>query len=126
MTKQKAITLAKLKVLTMKVSTLIESLDALEWPACAIGDKVIDADFIALRNHLDLARGRAGTREQSQVIEKWLDNKDIRYDYTLACEYLKSIGLYEVRGYKYGHAWLVELIDEKDLDSIRQIVQGAA
>lgn len=67
---------------------------------------------------------KAGAREQSQVIEKWLKKENIRYDYTLACEYLKSIGLYEVKGYKYGHAWLVELIDEKDLASINQILSA--
>ena len=89
-----------------------------------INDEIKEVVRLWRRWHLNDMK--AGTREQSQVIEKWLDNKDIRYDYTLACEYLKSIGLYEVRGYKYGHAWLVELIDEKDLDSIRQIVQGAA
>lgn len=42
-------------------------------------------------------------------------------DYKARCEYLKSIGLYEVGGYKYGDGWLSEKIEEHDLALIKSI-----
>lgn len=47
-------------------------------------------------------------------------------DYKDRCEYLKSIGLYEVGGYKYGHGWLTEKIESHDLELIKRIVAGIA
>lgn len=49
---------------------------------------------------------RAGTILQEKAIREWVVNN--RYDYTSACEYLKSINLYEDGDYKYGTAWLKE------------------
>ena len=65
----------------------------------------------------------AGTPEQDELIEAWRQQNDIRgYDYGQACEYLKSIGKYEVehdgKPYKYGSAWLYRAIPQKDLDDI--------
>lgn len=66
----------------------------------------------------------AGTIEQEKALEDW-ESKGNRYDYTSACEYLKSVGLYEVeyngKPYKYGHAWLYWDIPEYDLKVIQAL-----
>lgn len=66
----------------------------------------------------------AGTIEQEQALEDW-ESKGNRYDYTSACEYLKSVGLYEVeyngKPYTYGHAWLYWDIPEDDLKIIQAL-----
>lgn len=67
----------------------------------------------------------AGTIEQEAAIKKHFAETGERYDYTKACDYLKSIGMYEVEYtgksvgkifdhemYKYGHAWLVRDLPE--------------
>lgn len=69
----------------------------------------------------------AGTVEQDAAIEAWKANGN-KYDYTAACNYLKSIGLYEVphpvtgEPYKYGHSLLWREIPENDLKEIRAIM----
>ena len=69
----------------------------------------------------------AGTSEQEKAVADWEANGN-KYDYTEACNYLKSIGLYEVehngKPYKYGHAWLYEPIPESDLVRIEEIIKG--
>ena len=66
----------------------------------------------------------AGTIEQEKAIEDW-ESKGNHYDYTSACDYLKSVGLYEVehngKPYKYGHAWLYWDIPEYDLKVIQAL-----
>lgn len=66
----------------------------------------------------------AGTIEQEKAIDDW-ESKGNHYDYTSACDYLKSIGLYEVeyngKPYKYGHAWLYWDIPEYDLKVIQAL-----
>jgi hypothetical protein len=81
---------------------------------------------------------QAGTPEQTKAIEQWVSQGN-KYDYTRACEYLKSIGLYEVRHpsgtyeldttklipiqqpvmYKYGHEWLKLEIPQDVIDIIK-------
>lgn len=67
----------------------------------------------------------AGTPEQDKAVEEWKAAGN-EYDYSKVCEYLKSIGIYEVdlngEPYKYGHAWLYEPIPEKDLNLINAIM----
>lgn len=48
----------------------------------------------------------AGNPEQQEAIRKWKEEGN-EYDYTKACEYLKSINLYKAgdNGWKYGHGW---------------------
>jgi len=62
---------------------------------------------------------KAGTKLQTEAIEHWREQN--KYDYTQACEYLKSIGLYEDRGYKYGHGWLYMPIPENILEELKTI-----
>lgn len=71
-------------------------------------------------NHL-----KAGTPEQEQAIKEWKTQGN-KYDYSKACEYLKSINLYEVplngQIYKYGTGWLKEEIPDKDLTRIKELM----
>lgn len=68
----------------------------------------------------------AGTPEQEAAIEAW-EAQGNRYDYTKACEHLKSVGLYEVelngKPYRYGSAWLHQDIPEADLARIKEIIE---
>lgn len=64
----------------------------------------------------------AGTPVQEYALEHGTLPPDA--DYKDRCEYLKSIGLYEVGGYKYGHGWLTESIEPHDLELIKRIVNG--
>lgn len=43
-------------------------------------------------------------------------------DYDTACEYLKSVNLYEDDGYKYGTKWLYRAIPEDDLKIIKNLL----
>ena len=69
-----------------------------------------------------------GTPEQEAAIKKW--KTDDRFGYREACEYLESIGLYEVEYhglefngmYKYGHGWLYQPIEQKDLDKLLEVM----
>lgn len=66
----------------------------------------------------------AGTPEQERAVEEY--KKTHEYDYTEVCEYLKTIGLYEVdlngKPYRYGHAWLAEEIPESVLKEMRKLL----
>ena len=61
----------------------------------------------------------AGTEAQEKALEEagytsWANN------YYECCDYLKSIGLYEDNGYKFGTGWLKREIPQEDL----QIIEG--
>lgn len=71
----------------------------------------------------------AGTREQSAAIEEEAQRQGVRWlEYTKACEYLKSINLYEVehdgKPYKYGHGWIYYEIPAEDLQKIKNLING--
>lgn len=65
-----------------------------------------------------------GTIAQDEAIEKWKKQGN-KYDYNDACEFLKSVGLYEVeyegKPYKYGHGWLYREIPQNDLEDIKAL-----
>jgi hypothetical protein len=78
----------------------------------------------------------AGTPEQEKAIDEWKAAGN-KYDYSSACEYLKSIGLYEVEfsgltvgrrmeneKYKYGHAWIIQEIPGDDLLRIEHLLSA--
>lgn len=59
-----------------------------------------------------------GTEAQEEALEKagytgWANN------YYECCDYLKSIGLYEDNGYKFGTGWLKREIPQEDLEIIK-------
>lgn len=68
----------------------------------------------------------AGTPAQEQAlinagITAWAD------EYDKACDYLKSVGLYEVeidgKPYEFGHGWLYWAIPENDLNEIKELLK---
>lgn len=83
----------------------------------------------------------AGTPEQEKALEEWKAQGNI-YDYEKACDYLKSIGLYEVpistidkdvnpqfidcekETYKYSSGWLKERIPEEDVQRIECLIKN--
>ena len=65
---------------------------------------------------------KAGSKKQTEAVQKWLDEGN-KYDYSHAVEYLKSIDLYEDRGYKYGHSWLFEPIPESVVKKVVFLVR---
>ncbi len=76
--------------------------------------------------HLNMLN--AGTPEQTAAINKWMAYGH-RYSYDEACQYLKSIGLYEVphptrkgETYQYGHEWLYRPIDKADLKAMKELL----
>lgn len=75
----------------------------------------------------------AGTPEQEKAVEEWKAAGN-RYDYTAACEMLKSRGLYTVNytglavgrryenePYTYGHGWIVQELPESVLNTIQSL-----
>lgn len=68
----------------------------------------------------------AGTKEQEDAVTKWLVSGNI-FEYSKACDYLKSIGLYEVeyegKPYKYGTGWIYFEIKQEDLELMKKIIK---
>lgn len=62
---------------------------------------------------------KAGTRAQSEFLDNWLKQSGERYDYTKVCVALDTAGLLVDRGYKYGSAWLVEVVPAEVLLEVR-------
>ena len=66
----------------------------------------------------------AGTVEQEKAIDDWKAQGN-QYDYKKVCDYLKSIGLYEVehhgKPYQYGHDWLYWEIPKEDFKIIERL-----
>ena len=73
----------------------------------------------------------AGTRQQEDALKQAVAEGKLKSyganNYTESCEYLKSIGLYEVevngQPYKYGSGWLHENIPEEDLERIEYFIE---
>ena len=71
----------------------------------------------------------AGTIEQEQALNNW-EEKPKYWSYEQDCEYLKSIGLYEVQyngePYRYGTKWIKYDIDKNDLQMIYNLLGVSA
>lgn len=89
-----------------------------------------------LWKHYHLNGMHAGTPEQEQAIKEW-EKAGNRFDYTAACEMLKSRGLYEVNytglsvgrrynnePYKYGHAWLIQELPIDVLEKVKSLLSA--
>ena len=115
----------------------------------AIGGQCLDSLYPHLKNNklfselygywkkYHLNGMHAGTPEQETAINEWIASGH-KYDYTAACEYLKSIGKYEVMFsglstgrryenelYKYGHAWIIQELPGNVLNRIEYIIDTA-
>lgn len=74
----------------------------------------------------------AGTVEQENALDKAVAEGKLenRYasNYDKCCEYLKSIGMYEVeyegKPYRYGTGWIPYDIPETDLNKIKELING--
>lgn len=68
----------------------------------------------------------SGTRKQRELVKALysliLPNE--RYDYTVACDFLAENDLLVDNGYKYGTAWLVELLPEDIIQVIEDIINA--
>ncbi len=62
---------------------------------------------------------KAGTPSQERVVNAWLAKKGNKYDYDKVVAHLKSIGMYEDNGYRYGTRWLKEEIPTDIKNEIR-------
>ena len=68
----------------------------------------------------------AGTPEQEAALKE-AGLTEFASDYEKCCEYLKSVGMYEVEledgtMYKFGHGWLTQPIPEDELEKIEKII----
>ena len=64
----------------------------------------------------------AGTEKQELEVNNYFMKNNKKYDFDEACEYLKSINLYEDNGYRYGSSWLYREISEDDLKDIKHLL----
>ena len=60
----------------------------------------------------------SGTKKQMEALEDFKPNTGCYRDYYEECEYLKSEGLYEDRGYKFGTGWLFKSFPMDELEQI--------
>lgn len=84
------------------------------------GNTTVDIIYQMWKKH-HLNNMHPGTEKQEEALTNggytaWANN------YTECCDYLKSIGLYEDNGYKFGCGWLKREIPEKDLEIIRGLL----
>jgi antirestriction protein len=81
--------------------------------------------LIAIWKKYHLNDMKAGTKKQSAAIEAW-EVSGNKYSYDGVVEHLKSIGLYEDNGYKYGHGWLYQPVPESVISEIKQLCDDLA
>ena len=63
---------------------------------------------------------KSGTKEQEKCLNNWKDRPD-GWSYEKDCEHLKKHHLHTDRGYKYGHAWLVEILPEDIIEEVNHL-----
>ena len=92
---------------------------------CIMGGQCLDSLLPYLKNNplfmeiyniwieYHLNNIQAGTLSQQEAV------KDFKGDYKAQCEYLKSINLYEINGFKYGHEWLLKVIPNEIIEKIK-------
>lgn len=86
-------------------------------------------ELFRLWNLYHLNDTNAGTREQKAALDEARANGKIKKhaSYDEQCEYLKSIGMYEVeydgKPYKYGHGWIYYDIPQEDIDKIESLLK---
>jgi hypothetical protein len=59
---------------------------------------------------------KAGTKKQMDALKDYPD----KHDYRAACYYLKTLDLYEDRGYRYGSGWLCTTFPREEFDQLIQ------
>jgi hypothetical protein len=61
----------------------------------------------------------AGTEKQKAFINEW--KKTNRYDFSKACDALTEANIYIDNGYKYGSAWLIEILPNEIITKVISI-----
>ncbi len=74
-------------------------------------NKELVAQFVEVWKKWHLNDMQAGTPKQMQAIEDW-ENAGNKYDYDKVVDFLKTAGIYEDNGYKYGSAWLFKEVPQ--------------
>ena len=77
-------------------------------------------EILRLWNAYHLNDMNRGTIAQDEALKECQYKNG--YNYTEACEYLKSVDMYNDEGYLYGHSWLYREIPLEDLNKIRAIL----
>lgn len=100
-----------------------QCLDDAAFMKLAAENKVLE-EIIRLWKAYHLNDLHAGTPEQEKALKEV--NLGRACDYDKACDYLKSIGLYEVeyqgKPYRYGSGWIFYPIPQDDLKKIHQLL----
>lgn len=78
--------------------------------------------LVEIWNEYHLNDMKAGTKKQTEAIEAW-EAQGNKYNYSSAVEHLKSIGLYDDRGYKYGNGWLYKPVPESVIEEIKRLCE---
>lgn len=67
---------------------------------------------------------KAGTKEQTELLEEYRKTAANKYDYTEECKYLEEKGMLVDRGYKYGTSWLCTTFPKEELLTIIQELEN--
>ena len=85
-------------------------------------DKEKWLDFLDVWHRYHLNDMKAGTPKQEEAIRKWRAKHKIEgWAYEEEVKYLKSIGLYNDGGYRYGTGWLREDVPESALTFLKTL-----
>ena len=66
----------------------------------------------------------AASDRQQAALDKFEAEFGRHLNYDQGCEFLKLIDLYEDRGYKFGHAWLREIVPDEVIDKAAALFEG--
>ena len=111
-----------------------QCLDTIKEYRRQLSDPALFDELYTLWSKYHLNGMHAGTPEQETAIDEW-EKAGNKYEYKAVCDYLKSVGMYEVvysglsvgrryenESYKYGHAWLVQEIPAEVLTRIKHLI----
>lgn len=80
-------------------------------------------ELVDIWNKWHLNGMNSGNPKQQEAIKKW-EAEGNKYDYTKACDYLKSINLFEVDGFKYRHSWYTNVLPEDFQDKLDTLLDN--
>jgi hypothetical protein len=81
-------------------------------------DKLILNKILYAWNHYHLNDLHAGTEKQEEALKNFEGSRNYDSD----CQYLKTVGLYDDNGYRYGTGWLFRAIPEDVLKEIKELI----
>jgi hypothetical protein len=85
-------------------------------------DKEKWLDFLDVWKKYHLNDMKAGTPKQEEALRKWRAKHKIKeWVYDESVKYLKSIGLYNDGGYRYGTGWLREEVPESAIAFLKSL-----